>query len=818
MGSILGIKNRSPLTYERSLGMGGSGPFSDVPLKRLRWIDAYTTVAPAMQNGAPGTPYQSPEAWLNTLGAPTSTDDASTAELGVISPAAADAWSPNPQTWTVPSSRNVILMAFNMVAPSFAPLTINWNNAPAAFVPTIATFIVENANISGLTMTITDAAGSAPSALIFGSSNLQGTLDVTGAALFEILDISGTQAQLQVTSSATPTWSLTLQEGSQWSSTNLTCAGLQAEDSIVSDSGTITTSGNQNYTRASIGAPGLTAGAQCFFNQTSWSQACVLSAPTAEFDGISWKAFQDADCTYGSTIVAVTGGFLAGQVPGANITESVTVSIIGTGASSGYEQGGNWYTIPTLAEGVTTITVADTADPGDTICFTRTDNTEGAELQILDAGSGTIITLTGPGSVVVYFESGHWVLQIFGQSSDGGGAVPLARFRWIDGNTLVPAAFQNGTESAPYSSPEAWLATLGDPTSADDAATFEVGSIAPTAADVWDPDPQTWTIPPCRSIQITSTNFPAAPTFTGPVMMTGLTVNWANGVTAFIPSQALLVFEALAINEMAMTVTDGPGSCQSALLLKDGELLNSTLNVSGATNFSALLVENNDTQLVVTSGASPTWKLGLSNDVNWVSTNLSCGSVQAVSGCSVLDTVAITTTTTQTYDDCQIDSPSLVATQFTFYRTRFEEATALSGAPGTVATFDGQSWLTFIAQGGSYSANVVVVVVGGYLAGPVPGAAINNPAGGAVSLSITGAGATAGYTQGGNWYTVKSLAVNTTITLLDSGPAAQTLRITRTDDSGNTLTVLDAGTGALASIPAGGGATLYYTGTAWVLQ
>jgi hypothetical protein len=114
----------------------------------------------------------------------------------------------------------------------------------------------------------------------------------------------------------------------------------------------------------------------------------------------------------------------------------------------------------------------------------------------------------------------------------------------------------------------------------------------------------------------------------------------------------------------------------------------------------------------------------------------------------------------------------------------------------------------------------IVVVTGGYGEGAVVGANIADPAGNACTVSVNGTGASTGFTGGGNWYTATALAANTTTTISDAGGAVKgtTMRFTRTDTSGSTWTILDAGTGSIVQIASGGSATVSFNGTGWVLQ
>jgi hypothetical protein len=254
-----------------------------------------------------------------------------------------------------------------------------------------------------------------------------------------------------------------------------------------------------------------------------------------------------------------------------------------------------------------------------------------------------------------------------------------------------------------------------------------------------------------------------------------------------------------------------------------------TLNVAGASLFQTLLVQNATASIVVTNpvgGGGPTFKLTL-NDANWTSTNLECASIVA-NGSVVTDTAVLETTGTQQYIGCQISATKLKSLASAFPSLSFsncEFLTAMSIATdGGEALFDGPSWASFQAAGGTVSSETtgtVVVVTGGFLQGTVQGVGIVNPAGGVATLAPNGVGATATWNKGGNWYTASALAVNTTITLADTAtagaPNGTTLCITRTDASGFSLTVSDAAAGPIATLPATGFAVFHSNGINWSL-
>lgn len=422
------------------------------------------------------------------------------------------------------------------------------------------------------------------------------------------------------------------------------------------------------------------------------------------------------------------------------------------------------------------------------------------------------------------------------QAATGGGGssdTPLARTKWIDGNTSVPAGAQNGAPGTPYVSPEAWLLTIpAQPVSLDDAQTVQVGLISPTADDVWTPNPQTWTIHPGRSLVLRNLTSPGITGSTGHVTVpapesadfTGVVINWTNTETtnpAFNPPSSVVVLDNLNLQSMALTYTDGAGAAPAELVLSGSTgFYQGTVNVSGSTAFKAIAVVGATANLAVTGT-----NFGLTvSGGSWISAGLSCTSVIATSA-SIMDTGSnLTTTGAQAYMGCNITANGLLtsgASGISFSNCTFTRGTVISATTaGALVTFDGPSYASFLAAGGTFASGTIVTVQGGYTRGAVAGANVNDPAGNACTVSLTGAGASTGFTVGGNWYTATALAANTTTTISDTGGAVNgdTMRFTRTDTSGNTWTILDATTGTIGQVPAGGNLTASFNGTGWVLQ
>ena len=417
----------------------------------------------------------------------------------------------------------------------------------------------------------------------------------------------------------------------------------------------------------------------------------------------------------------------------------------------------------------------------------------------------------------------------------GGGALPLVRTRWIDGLTIVPAIDQTGAETAPFSSPQAWLNNAAvfpvQPASLDDANTLEMGLTSPAPNDAWLPTPQVWTIPANRNIAVRA---PYDGTSAQNATFTTVTLGWANIAPtnpAFTPALAALTLDNLSIGALTATITDGAGAAPSLLIFSgQNAVVAGSLNVAGSTFFNALEVTNGATvtlSAVTNPGGGPTFSTIVTGGSVLNTTNLTTKRMSAV-GSTVHDTGTITSTTNgQSYSGCIINAVGLTDTtggafgvKLSFQNCTFTRATLLTAAVQE-ALFDGDSWVAFLAAGGTLSATTVAVVQGGFANGIVPGVNVASPAGNAATLAVTGQGATAAWATGGNHYVVPTLAGNTTITLADGAAAGAlagtVINILRTDTSGNSLTVNDATAGALATIPSSGFATFRSNGTAWAL-
>src|SRR5271155_414912 len=265
MSFVAGIKGRSLPIYPVSPGVGGGGGGgSSTPLARLRWVDGNTTVPPGSQNGSESAPYQSPEAWLNPLGPPTSTADANTFELAILAPTFQGLWLPDPQTWTIPPSRNVIIreQSAPLVAPEqdFTNLVINWDNISIE-AATVASLSIQNLYLLNFSLTLTDDAGSVPEGLFFEGGTYDGSINYVGAANLFFFEVNNAQADVTITPNATPGFQAVYTfVSAAWLSTNLLAYNLTATSSLIEDTVTIaSTSGSQDYDSCTLTAPNISA-------------------------------------------------------------------------------------------------------------------------------------------------------------------------------------------------------------------------------------------------------------------------------------------------------------------------------------------------------------------------------------------------------------------------------------------------------------------------------------------------------------------------------------------------------------------------------
>jgi hypothetical protein len=140
----------------------------------------------------------------------------------------------------------------------------------------------------------------------------------------------------------------------------------------------------------------------------------VSGGVTANFDGPSWRSFREAGGTVtGPMVVLVVGGFRAGTVLGANLTDAaLTISLDGGGATVGFTGGGNYYALPAATLGAGRIlTLGNSgAKLDDTLCVDRRDLTANT-YTIKDAAGTTLYVFAAAtgGTFVARFDGTNWV-------------------------------------------------------------------------------------------------------------------------------------------------------------------------------------------------------------------------------------------------------------------------------------------------------------------------------------------------------------------------------------------------------------------------
>jgi hypothetical protein len=378
---------------------------SPSPLSTTKFIDVGTSTPPRAATGSIDAPYASISAWLKATGEPLSASSANTTQIGVVSPGV---YTENLQ---VPAYRNL-----EIVAPADQPLTgnVTWTNvAPdrKAVRPTSnASLTLQRIAVSG-NLTVTDD-GSVPSSVyVLDDSrntyaNIGGDLDLSHATAVSLVDVSGAYVAGNIRSTAGSTGASVDLTNAEVDG-NITCQYLfvQAGCFFYGSSFTVSTT------------------AEFLFDATFYSSNPVISGGSqATFDGPSWASFRGAGGTVVPPMVAVVrGGYLAGDVPGADYVDQatpVTVAIDGGGASPGYTTGGNHTTVPpgTLTADRVLVLGTSGASSGDSYKITRLDagpftftvqNDDGSMSDVMPAGKmssslwtfdGTHFQLTDPGN------------------------------------------------------------------------------------------------------------------------------------------------------------------------------------------------------------------------------------------------------------------------------------------------------------------------------------------------------------------------------------------------------------------------------------
>jgi hypothetical protein len=271
--------------------------------------------------------------------------------------------------------------------------------------------------------------------------------------------------------------------------------------------------------------------------------------------------------------------------------------------------------------------------------------------------------------------------------------------------------------------------------------------------------------------------------------------SWANTAVAHQATIAFVALHNLLVTGNFTVTDDGAGSPGIVALASDDFALpagvTGTFTANTTANFAALATEN-ASMTTVDLGSAAT-----SGFVESVLTTFFPGTITALS--AIFELCVIQSTAITVHASCEFTSTGFGVGQNCVLTTGTGTANA--------NTFDGHSWRSFLASGGTRAAGVIVVVTGGFYAGPVYGAALPTGAG-PTSVAINGNGATAGYTgsNSGNVYVSSGLTADSAVTVLTGGgeSVGDTVCITKTDLAAHTLTVKNNAGTTIGVIPSGG--------------
>ena len=394
-----------------------------------------------------------------------------------------------------------------------------------------------------------------------------------------------------------------------------------------------------------------------------------------------------------------------------------------------------------------------------------------------------------------------WALLRLAQAGSAQNSTPLSRYRFIDGGTTAPAASQNGAIGSPFSTITKFMNAIGVGTSAADSQAVFLGKPTPCLNGYT----ETVTFPSRRNTEIRADS--AA--INGAMLVTGNAV-WANTAAAggVAPTTAAVVLIHNVLFSGTGTFTDD-GTVVGEVIISGDETdlagIGGAFTATGCTDLNFLIMDQGTLNSTLTSTATAT---GLTLET--ISSNLN--------GAVVCKNIVANLT----FFNGNITVASAAAGGAPFFHgCTFATSPVLTGGAGTIANFDGTSWFNFLRAGGTLS-TCIVLVAGGYSGGPVAGANLTNAN---VSVGLNGTGATAGFTTGGNWYTLPAATLTGahTVTLLTGAGElpGDTILITRNDVTANTYTVINGGGGGgnvgVLPINVKGSILAEFNGTNWVL-
>ena len=367
-----------------------------------------------------------------------------------------------------------------------------------------------------------------------------------------------------------------------------------------------------------------------------------------------------------------------------------------------------------------------------------------------------------------------------GGGGGGGGGAALSRYKYISGDTTETT--QNGAIGTPFKTYSEFLASVAASASIADASAMVVGKVTPSLAGYT----ETLVLPPYRNVELRSDNWPTP-------LVGNITLHNAAGAGTHVPPLALYVLHNQQVTG-SLTVTDDglvPSeifiSCDEA---EGGLFFIGSIDTHTATAVAAVVIDGITVTGAINCGVASTSATVAVEGGGQVN-----GAIHALVVSALLSTFGGSITT----------GIAGGSTAMVFNSCGFASAPVLTGTAGSFASFDGVSWRNFITAGGTVAAaGLIVVVVGGYLAGPVEGHALPTT-GTTTAVSINGTGATAAFTQGGNHYTSAGLAADGAVVHVLTGGGehiGDTLLVTKSDLAAHALTVTNNAGTTIGVIPA----------------
>lgn len=401
----------------------------------------------------------------------------------------------------------------------------------------------------------------------------------------------------------------------------------------------------------------------------------------------------------------------------------------------------------------------------------------------------------------------------------------LTRQSNVDPLTSTPGAIASGSQSAPYASLTAWITAASvfpvPASSADDANTVQMAIVSPAPASAFAADAAI-AIPPYRNVYIRSEQATQSSSNQGNQLVSAITWNNSHYAGAVAPAAASLTLDGtLFAAGSSLTIIDD-GSVNAILSLVGN---NGTYSLGGQGFFGNITATG-------ATALGSAFFIG----VNLLTCTLDApNTILTFDGCRYLSGTGVTGANfidainseflvpinagNGSFFNCDFTSSAIT---FTGGAVSFSACTFFAACVVTAATasFDSVSWASLMERGGSVVGTALVV--GGFNggAGAVEGAALTNAN---VSVSLNGGGATAGFTGGGNHYTLLAATLTGAHTVkLGTGGAenGDTLCITRQDVTANTYQVLDDTGANLGTLPvlSKGFVIARYNGTHWVFM